>query len=280
MLPITLAAALLFVAPQQPEPAPQPPPPQAYKFTPEQLEQIRQKGEIIRQASRQAANRLNQLAGGIHSESDARAFIDAVAEQLTGHKHQSWTTRSIRRRVAHTEYLAVSDPSRLVPEQRIVNVWNEFVRELDAPAETLITVPELHNLRDATLTASQRMWTSERFGHSPWMIPGLYATNGDGKVADGCRAVEALKLLHDMFYSFQSVESSRERVQKGVLVSDSMPKQDHDGTSRPSITRSHLSIGGDPNPLPAAEYHYVQNHGEHDYSRLMERLFAEMFPAE
>jgi len=113
---IVIPLALLLAAPQAAVP-------QQSELTQQQrLEQAREKYEPIRQA----AIHVNELAGNIHSESDARAFIDAVAEQLTGHKHQSWTTRSIRHRVAHAEYQAVSDPAGLIPEQRIVDVWNEY----------------------------------------------------------------------------------------------------------------------------------------------------------
>jgi hypothetical protein len=104
MIAIPLVAVLLLGSPQQADVS-QP------HWTPEQLEQIKQKEEQFRQQyepTRQRAIHINDLAGNIHSEADARAFVDAIAEELTGHRHMSWTTRSIRRRVAHAEYEAVS----------------------------------------------------------------------------------------------------------------------------------------------------------------------------
>ncbi len=194
MIAIPLVAALLLAAPQQTDPA-------QNKWTPEQVDSIRQKQEQFRQQhepARQRAIHINDLAGNIHAEADARAYVDAVAEELTGHRHMPWTTRSIRHRVAHAEYEAVTDPSRQIPEQRIVDIWNEYVREIDAPAEALVTVAEVHNLRDAMYSnASDRMWKNE-MTQSLWTMPNVYSIDADGKVASGCRAVEALKIIRDM----------------------------------------------------------------------------------
>jgi hypothetical protein len=270
MIAIPLAVVMLFGAPQQSGSQQQP------ELTREQrLEQAREKYEPVRQA----AIHVNALAGNIHSEADARAFVDAVAERLTGNQHQSWTTRGIRHRVARAEYLAVSDPSQLIPEQRIVDIWNEYVRELDAPGETLVTVAELHNMRDAMYTGSQLMWKKEGFTQQFWTIPNVYAGEGDGKVATGCRAVEALKLFHDMFYFFQMVQGARERVQKGILVSD-LVRREQSGPPRPQVAKGQLSVSRDTKPVLAAEIRYVQAHGEGDYRRLLERLFAELFPSD
>ncbi len=201
--------------------------------TPEELEQARQKYEPIRQA----AIRLNDLAGNIHSEADARAFVDAAGERLAGQDLPGWTTKSIRQRVAHAEYEAVTDSSRLIPEQTIVNVWNEYVRELDAPEETRVTVAEIHNMRDGMFTSSQFLWRKTGM-QSFWTIPNLYAVDADGKVASGCRAVEALKILHDMFDRFENLRGARERVRKGVMASDLVKKREKDGNARPPVTRA------------------------------------------
>src|SRR5215467_10131295 len=173
MIAVPLLAAMLLAAPQDspsgvtardPEPAPaaQITTPLHPKWTPEQLEEMKQKAEqarIAREPVRKRAVHINDMAGNIHSEADARALVDAVAEELSGHRHLLWTALSIRHRVAHAEWEAISDPSGLVPEQRIVDVWNEYVREIDAPEETLVTVAELHNMRDSTYAGLSRYWT-------------------------------------------------------------------------------------------------------------------------
>jgi hypothetical protein len=269
MLAIPLALLLLVGTPPQATTRPDP-------ATPQQLADARAKYEL----ARQSAIHLNDLAGNIHSEADAQVLVDAIAERIFGQEHLSWTAAIIRHRVAHAEYEAVSNPARMIPEQRIVNVWNEYVRELNAPEETLITVAELHNLRDAMYTGIQAMWKREGITQQFWTMPNIYAVDVDGKVASGCRAVEALKLLHDMFDTFQMVQGARERVQKGVLVSDMVRPQKQSGTPRPAAARGHLMARQDPKPVLLAEIHYVQAHGEADYTRLMERLFAELFPTD
>lgn len=278
MIAIPLVAALLLGSPQQAD-VPQP------HWTPEQLEQIRQKQEQFRQQyepTRQRAIHINDLAGNIHSEADARAYVDAVAEELTNHRHMSWTTRSIRHRVAHAEYEAVSDPSRQIPEQRIVDIWNEYVREIDAPEEAIVTVAELHNLRDSLyLGASQYAWKRE-LGQSIWTMPNVYALDADGRIANGCRALEALKIIHDMHDMFQNVRFARERVQKGVLPSEAFQQRQ----LNPAQSGKAVFSSGDlhaisismRNPIQPAVYRFQQEHGERAYQQLLRRLFAELFP--
>jgi hypothetical protein len=279
MLAIPLVAALLMGTPQQAD-APQPYHPQ---WTPQQLEQIKQKQEQFRQQHepvRQRALHINDLAGNIHSEADARAYVDAVAEELTGHRHMSWTTRSIRHRVAHAEFEAATDPSRQIPEQRIVDIWNEYVREIDAPEEAIITLAELHNLRDAMYSGSQFMWKNE-MTQSLWSMPNVYAIDSDGRIASGCRAVEALKVIRDMHEMFGVVGSARARVQKGVLESD-LRKQRLETAQfgRPIFATTELHAIKNDNPVRPAAYHYQEQHGERAYQQLLRRLFAELFPAD
>ena len=47
---------------------------------------------------------------------------------------------------------------RLVPEHRIVDVWNQYVREIGAPDEAIVTAAEIHNMRDGSFTGAQLMW--------------------------------------------------------------------------------------------------------------------------
>jgi hypothetical protein len=270
MIAIPLIILILFGAPQQTgqstDPTAQPSPEQA---------------KATYEAYRQAAIHINELAGNIHSEADARAFVDAVAERVGGKELPSWATASVRDRVAHAEYGAVLDPSKLIPEQRVVNVWNEYVRELDAPEKTLVTVAEVHNLRDAQYSMNKSMWKKEQFPQSLWTMPDVYAVGNDGKVANGCRAVEALRTLHDMFSFFPSVLSARGRVAKGVLVSDLVKQSTKEQASRPQAVGSHPgSTSMEAKPVLAAEIRYVQAHGEVDYLLLLERLYEELFPAE
>jgi len=267
---VALILILISIAAQQDVPQQQPDPAQQQKMA-EAREQY--------EAGRQAAVRIDELAGNIRSEDDARLFVDAVAQRLMSDQLQMWTTLGIRHRVAHAEFEAVSNPSHLIPEQRIVDLWNQYVRELDAPEQTLVTLAEVHNLRDAMYTSNRYMWNKERFPQSLWTVPSIYALGADGKVANGCRAVEALKIFHDMF-RFQNLQAARERVQKGILASDLMKQRAQDPKPKPQSVQSHLAISKNANPVLTAEYGYVQAHGERDYQRLLERLFAQLFPAD
>ncbi len=271
MFAILLAALLPFAEPQQP------------KLTPQQQQKIEQ-AKASFEIHRQAALRLNEMAQNIHSEADARKFVDGVEEELFGHggpiqsKLRSFITRSMRRRVAHAEFAAVSDPADLIPEQRVVEVWNEYIREIGAPEDTLVTVAEVHNLRDGMYTGSQRMWNRGGFGQSLWLIPGIYALDGDGRVAGGCRAIEALKILHDMENSFIAVQSARERVQRGVLFSDWV-KQPQLDADQPTKTVVLVSQSVPLDLISSCARRYSQEHGQKAYNELMDRLFRELFPA-
>jgi hypothetical protein len=272
MIAISLVAALLMGPPQQADPS------QPQLTQQQRIQQAKQKYE----PTRQRAIHINDLAGNIHSEADARAYVDAVAEELTGHRHMSWTTRSIRHRVAHAEYQAATDSSHQIPEERIADVWNEYVREIDAPAATLVTVAELHHLRDAMYTSASKLAWKPEFGQSIWTMPNIYALGADGKIASGCRALEALKIIHDMHDIFPVVLSARTRVQKGVLVSDLIKKREENpaplGKAVFAVGGLYATIGF--NSVEPFASRYQAEHGERAYQQLLRRLFAELFPTD
>lgn len=108
--------------------------------------------------ARQTATEINDLAGRNHSEADASALVDKIAALFADALPPAWATQGIRQRLAHAEYEAVSDASRLIPEQRIVDVWNEYVREIGASDEAVVTLAELHNLRDPDFATAQFLW--------------------------------------------------------------------------------------------------------------------------
>jgi len=228
-----------------------------------------------REIMRQAAVRLNDLATSIHSEQDARVFIDAVADALWGKHLFGWTTRRIRYRVAHAEFGAVSDAARAIPEQRIVDVWNEYVREIDAPEEELVTVAEIHNMRDGMYVFDQHSW--EQKIQSIWTVPSIHALDADGKLADGCRAIEALKIIHSLYFEPESLPFARERVQQEYLPSQSVGLE---RTKAPMKSGGVLVGRSYSNPIQTADRRYLQNHGDLDYDRMLMRLFDELFPKE
>jgi hypothetical protein len=224
---------------------------------------------------RQAAIRINEMAGNIHSEKDARAFVDAVAEELTNHKHLMWAALTYRRRVAHAEYEAVSDPGNLISEQRVADVWNEYVREIDAPEQALVTVDEIHRLRAGRYRMSQMMWQRE-FGQTIWTMPNVHAVSEDGTLADSGRPLEMLDVLNRLYNTFPDVLFGRERVHKVVDIPAGDPKLVPGNATTRVFVRSSLELPAD--PIRPAEARYQRDHGEGAYRQLLERLFAELFP--
>jgi hypothetical protein len=110
-------------------------------------------------------------------------------------------------------------------------------------------------------------------------MPNVFALGLDGKVADGCRVVEALRVIHDLDDLFQNLRGARDRLQKGVVPSEEIKK--HVGEPNP---QSHGTVRfeahADTNPIRPAERRYVQEHGSEAYTQLLFRLFNELFPPE
>lgn len=234
-----------------------------------------QRASLDRERHRQAANQINELAEAIHSEADAVVFVDKVAEFFADTLPLIWVTRSVRQRVAHAEFEAVSNPSRLIPEQRVADVWNKYVREIGASDEALVTAGEIHNLRDADFAISKVWWS--RTNLTIWTMPNVYAVGSDGRVAEGCRAVETLRVLYDLDKLFDNLRGARDRVRRGILLSDEIGKR-LDNPSANQKTTARLEAHMDTNPLRSAEYRYMQEHGPYILSGVVEKLFDELFP--
>jgi hypothetical protein len=243
---------------------------------PEERAAAQRQASILYERHRQQAIRMNELAAHISSEADARAFVDAVADMFADILPPSWATRGIRERIAHAEYEAVSDPLRQVPEQRIADVWNKYVREIGGSEEAVVTAAEIHSVRDATFAVGQVLWS--RTNQTAWTMPNLFAVGADGKVAEGCRAVEALRVIHDLDQLFDNLRSARERLRKGIVASDAI-KKSLETTNANQKTTARLRGSVDTNPLRAAEYKYMREHGVDHLIQLVEMLFEELFPA-
>ena len=76
MIPIALLFALIFPGPQQAE--------VPSSTSDPARQQLMEQAKAARERARQAGIRVNDLASNIHTEADARAFVDAVAEELGG----------------------------------------------------------------------------------------------------------------------------------------------------------------------------------------------------
>lgn len=226
---------------------------------------------------KQAAIRINDLAGQIHSEADASAIVSEIATMFAKELPPPWASAGIRDRIARAEYGAVSDPAKLIPEQRLADVWNQYVKEIGAPDEAIVSVAEIHNLRDATFTSARLMWAREF--QTIWTMPNVFAIGPDGKVADGCRPLEALRMIHDLERFPQNLRAARDRVRKGIVASDRF-KKSVEAQNPTARAHSQLTGNANPNPMLIAERRYLQEHSSGQYYRLLKRLFEEFFPIE
>src|ERR1019366_2488640 len=119
---------------------------------------IQQRAQDEYERHKQAAIRINDLAGRIHSEADASALVSEIAGLFAKELPPAWASSSIRQRIAHAGYAEVSNQAKLIPEQRVVDVWNQYVKEIGAPGEAIVAVAEIHNKRDGSYTVAQMMW--------------------------------------------------------------------------------------------------------------------------
>ena len=131
-------------------------------------------------------------------------------------------------------------------------------------------------MRDAERTVALLLWARDQ--QTIWTMPNIYAVGQDGKVSDGCRAIEAIRVIYDLD-RFQNLRSARERVKKGILASEQVKDRSADSTRKPQ-GGVLLAAHAEDNPVSSAERHYLQDHGSIAYDQLLIRLFDELLPAE
>jgi hypothetical protein len=149
------------------------------------------------------------------------------------------------------------------------------VREIGAPDEAVVSVAEIHNMRDALSTVAQLMWA--RGSQTIWTMPNVYALGSDSKVADGCRAVEAIRVIHDLDDLFQNLRGARDRLRRGIVPSEEIKKRVGDPHPQ-AHSAARLEAHADTNPIRPAERRYVQEHGSVANAQLLARLFDGLFP--
>jgi hypothetical protein len=231
---------------------------------PEFPEDVRQEAHRKSEEYRQTAIRVNELAGAIHSEEDARAFVDAVGKAFSEEIPYELTA-PLRERVARAEFAAVTDTSKLVPEQRVVDAWNKWVDDVDGPDEARVSVAELRAMRENGHFTSTSKWANQ--SRSIWTLSNIYALKANDRVADACRPVEALLLLHQIDSMFVNVAYTREFLAQGKSIEDLMAarekRQQSDGKAVAYITVSTTLPGASvQQALGRAEQAYFEKHGE------------------
>jgi hypothetical protein len=110
-------------------------------------------------------------------------------------------------------------------------------------------------------------------------MPNVYALGPDGKIADGCRAVEVVRVIHDLDGLFQNLRAARDRVGRGIVPSEEVRRRVEGLNSRPRAIAGLVTYA-DTNPVRPAEQRYVQEQGLRAYEQLLKRLFDELFPSE
>lgn len=245
------AAALTFVSRTRSAP----------QFCDDMIREAQHKAEEYRQT----ATRVNELAGAIHSEQDARAFVDALGKAFSDEIPYALTA-PLRERVARAEFAAVSDSSTLVPEQRVADAWNKWVNDIHAPQEARISVAELHTIRENQHLAANAPWA--RDNPTLWSLGNIYALKPNGRVADACRPVEALLLLHQIDSMFVNVTYAREFIAQGKSIDEVVEAAARRQEQQPKLG-AHVVLSTTPpkgasvqQALSRAEEEYFEKHGE------------------
>jgi hypothetical protein len=268
------AAALLplcFLSAQQPAPQAPPPPanrPGFQRPSPEVMRKIAEQRRIMKEH----ANAINDLAGNIHSPDDARQLVDLVAAEFSDELPPRWATGSMRKRIARAEFESATDPGSLIPEQRIADVWNDFVKKIGAPQDTLLTAADVHYLRDAQYMSARISWFN--YEKDIWTIPGIFAVGPDGKVANGSRTLEAIRLLWLLGNNEDDFPGIHAATQKGVLFSELIKQQAKSGSGQAqgSVLVARLVSY----PVQQAAFHYQRDHGTRALNRAIEDLLKNL----
>jgi hypothetical protein len=270
-----LATALLpicFLSAQQPNPQ-TPLPPNGENFRQPSPEVLRHVAEL-RQRMRANSIAINDLAGQIQSLDDARKLVDLVAEEFSDELPPKWATRSIRDRITRAEYESAAEPGALIPEQRVADAWNDYIEKIGAPQESYITAAEIHILRDSHYVTSQLSWA--RGNQTIWTIPNIYAIGPDGKVANGCRALEVLNILWQLANQPEVLEGARDLIKKGQMPSD-MYKNPSKAPAPGTVNGYMIARIMPPNPIEQAAYRYMHEHGARALNRAVDALLTDLF---
>jgi hypothetical protein len=268
------AVALLpicFISAQQP--GPQSPQQGDHKDfqgpSPEAMRQITE----LRRRMHDHAIAIDDLAGRIQSLDDARKLVNMVADEFSKELPPKWATHSVRERIARAEYESAADPGSLIPEQHVADAWNDFVEKIGAPQETMLNAAEIHYLRDAQYVSARLAWVG--YEQDIWTIPGIFALGPDGRVANGSRALEAIRLVWLMANNTDDFQGIHAQVQKGVLLSDRFPhpeKPPAPGHEQRSVLVSRFVSY----PVQQAAFCYMHDHGARALDHAIEGLLQDL----
>ncbi len=170
----------------------------------------------------QLAVQLNELAANIQTPADARRLVDFLADLFSEETPSGWINNSLLNQLAQAEFLAVSDPQKTIPEPRLADAWNAYVRTIQAPEDEQATPAEIHNLRDAFPSHCPRFLESRSQEHLGGTLDLRDAARRP--VSSRLRAVESVRLLWDLASQPDILKGARDRVSKGVLPFRGVPQ--------------------------------------------------------
>ena len=108
-------------------------------------------------------------------------------------------------------------------------------------------------------------------------MPSIYAVGPDEKVAGGCHALEAIRILWSLANQPDNLLGARQLVKNGMLLSDRVKHP----TNR--LVPGQQSIGrvavvSLSNPIEIAERQYARDHGSAALNDALHRLLDDVFP--
>jgi hypothetical protein len=246
------------------------------------LEQLRAAWDKQEREAREKAadfanqtRQLNDVAGSIHSEAEARRFVELLWKRFSD-GGLKWVPSSILDRVARAEYAAVAR-GKVIPEERIANSFNTFMQRLEAPDWTHVTAEELRTMRVGELVTARATWNSYP---NIWTMPNVYHVDSNGNLAPGCRAVEALKLLYTLNELFTNVFYAREHVRQGPDGANiertlrSVPSEAQIRENRATVARGWQRE----QELRQIKFIYAKQHGAKAYEELVRQMIEGVLP--
>jgi hypothetical protein len=222
------------------------------------------------------AEDLDELASNIRTPADASRFVDFVAGIFVKELPAAWRANSFRNMIARAEFMAVTDADRQIPEQRIAAAWNVYASTIQAPKEFQVTPADIHRLRDGLFATAVLFW---KRGHQNfWGVPSIYATQADGTLQPGCRAIESIRLLWDLANTTDNLQGARDRVQSGVVFSNVIQKEQQQPTSSSNV---QASVQGrlSQNPIELTQRLYINQHGTSAFNKAVMKMVGDVCQA-
>lgn len=222
--------------------------------------------------------RINQLAGQIHSMKDAQRLIRLVEEQISDELGPDGVPRKVRKRVAMAEYESATSPAGLVPDERIADAWNWYIGQIGAPKRELVTAKMVYAERDISYTIARSTW---RRDPQIWTMPGIFALDAAGKVnPHGATALETLSVVDRFAMEPANIEGARRMARQGMLYSDVVARAE----KNPQSVKVLRSVGSsnepaDHNKVDVAVRAYIREQGARQFERVLEGLVYRLFPA-